>query len=80
MPRDTLQLFAAKELYSREWKYHKKMQLWFTQPDDNVMKSLGYKADSLVYFDTEIWERRVFLNDGSVLQFMTLEEIQSQAA
>jgi CCR4-NOT transcription complex subunit 2 len=76
MPKDTLQVFAAKELYARDWRYHKKLQLWFTQPDDNVMMSLGYKADSLVYFDTDIWERRVYLNEGSALTFMSKEEIQ----
>lgn len=77
MPKDTLQVFACRELYERGWRYHKTLQLWFNQPDKAVMQSLGYKSDSLVYFDTETWERRVYLNDGSSLTFMTEEELQS---
>lgn len=77
MPRDTLQVFAAKELYARDWKYHKRLQLWFTHPEDAVMLSLGYQPNSLVYFDTEIWERRVYLSDPSNLVFMSKDEVQA---
>jgi CCR4-NOT transcription complex subunit 2 len=31
MPRDTLQAYAATELYNREWRYHKDLKLWFTR-------------------------------------------------
>jgi len=31
MPRDTLQVFSAKELYKREWRYHKELKLWFSR-------------------------------------------------
>lgn len=31
MPKDTLQVYAAKELFKREWRYHKEMKLWFSR-------------------------------------------------
>ena len=31
MPRDTLQAYAATELYNRDWRYHKDLKLWFTR-------------------------------------------------
>ena len=31
MPRDTLQAYAATELYNRDWRYHKDLKLWFTK-------------------------------------------------
>lgn len=30
MPRDTLQLFAAEELYKRKWRYNTEYSVWFT--------------------------------------------------
>ncbi|CAD2220635.1 hypothetical protein AGDE_15898 [Angomonas deanei] len=35
MPRDVLHLAAAKTLYERRWKYHKRFQFWFQLPDGN---------------------------------------------
>ena len=29
MPRDSLQAYAAQELYRREWRYHQELRLWF---------------------------------------------------
>lgn len=36
MPKDTLQIYAARELYQREWRYHKEIQLWFTRQTNNA--------------------------------------------
>jgi hypothetical protein len=41
MPKDTLQVFAAKELYNRGWRYHKDMQLWFTSCSEENLRSLA---------------------------------------
>lgn len=76
MPQDTLQAFACKELYAREWRYQRDLKLWFTQPKDATMRSFGYQPNSIVYFDTEKWESRVYLNDASSLTFMTIDEVQ----
>lgn len=29
MPADSMQAYAASELYARNWKYHEAMELWF---------------------------------------------------
>jgi len=31
MPKDTLQVYAARELYKRDWRYHKELKLWFSR-------------------------------------------------
>ena len=31
MPRDAMQVHAAKELYKRGWRYHTSQAQWFTQ-------------------------------------------------
>ena len=36
MPKDTLQVYAAKELYKREWRYHKELKLWFSRAAANT--------------------------------------------
>lgn len=53
LPRDMLQAFAAQELYTREWRYHRDLKLWF-KPEKADNKTL------LVYFDTGAWERKTF--------------------
>ncbi|XXQ33237.1 NOT2/NOT3/NOT5 C-terminal domain-containing protein [Plasmodiophora brassicae] len=76
MPKDMLQVFAAKELYAREWKYHPELKLWFARPSDVAMAQLGYAAGTYVYFDTSTWERRVYPREHSdALTFMSDEEI-----
>jgi len=58
MPRDTLQAYAATELYNREWRYHKDLKLWFTrtgaQPGADDGKG-GY-----VFFDINTWGKKTF--------------------
>jgi CCR4-NOT transcription complex subunit 2 len=46
MPRDALQVHAAKELYKRGWRYHSQLRQWFTQ-----------EAGAYYVFDTQAWER-----------------------
>lgn len=79
MPKDTLQLYAAKELYKRDWKYHKQLQLWFTKPSENMMQKVGYQKGSYIYFDINLWERRLFhqQNFNGTLTFMQLEEFST---
>jgi len=59
MPRDELQLFCAHELYSRAWKYHTELKLWFrvTKASDNV----NNPGAQYMYFDYNQWERRLFM-------------------
>jgi hypothetical protein len=68
MPRDILQAYAAKELHTRGWRFHKDLRLWFTR--DNATGPNGLQP-KYVYFDSNVWERRIF--DGNLPQtgFMT---------
>jgi len=83
MPKDTLQVYVAKELYNRDWRYHKELKLWFTKPSDATLRNLGYDAasaaGSYVYFDINSWERRLFrdTNIPGGLKFMSEEECNS---
>ncbi len=69
LPRDVLQAYAAQELYSREWKYHVDLKLWFKRasPADGVTSSGG--GVQFIYFDINSWERRLF--NGNMNQNIT---------
>lgn len=75
MPKDTLQVYAAKELYNRDWRYHKEHKLWFTR-DNSASAQPGAKGGRYIYFDINSWERRIFRDNNmpGVLTFMTEEE------
>jgi CCR4-NOT transcription complex subunit 2 len=69
LPRDVLQAYSAQELYSREWKYHVELKLWFKRasPADGVSNATG--GMQYIYFDINSWERRLF--NGSMNQNIT---------
>mmetsp|Transcript_11157 Transcript_11157/g.14084 ORF Transcript_11157/g.14084 Transcript_11157/m.14084 type:complete len:438 (-) Transcript_11157:127-1440(-) len=69
LPRDVLQAYAAQELYSREWKYHVDLKLWFKRasPADGVTNTGG--GVQFIYFDINSWERRLF--NGNMNQNIT---------
>ncbi|CAN8076755.1 unnamed protein product [Agarophyton chilense] len=77
MPHDVLQLLAAVELYSRKWRYHKTLKLWFTC---DVEARSGYEG-GYIYFDIKSWGKREFheVNDNQsfIKGFMTEEELAS---
>lgn len=67
LPKDVLQAYAAQELYSREWRYHADLKLWFKRagPADGIAGSTTATTTSsslqqYVYFDITTWERRLF--------------------
>ena len=86
MPRDTLQVYAAKELYAREWRYHKDIKLWLTrsrrqqpQSTSSTQQQQQQDADEYVFFDVAQWETRLF-RDTHILQphkFLGEEELAS---
>lgn len=51
MTRDTLQLFAAEQLYKNNWKYHVDYQIWFKQNVDE-----GKTNETLSYFNPLEWK------------------------
>ena len=66
MPKDGLQAYAAQELYSRQWRYHVELKLWFkrAEPGDGVDLSDG--TTKYIYFDWQTWDRRHF--SGNIQQ------------
>jgi len=77
LPKDVLQAYAAQELYSREWRYHGDLKLWFrlAGPADGVSSSST--SPQYLYFDINSWERRLFngnMNQNVTSGFLTEED------
>jgi len=70
LPKDVLQAYAAQELYTREWRYHGDLKLWFKRagPADGIPASTA--AQQYLYFDINSWEKRLF--NGSMNQNVTV--------
>ena len=56
LPRDTLQVCAAHELYSRKWQYHIEMRMWFTPTADPT-------SGQFHFFNVHAWEKQVFTSE-----------------
>ncbi|XP_046743302.1 CCR4-NOT transcription complex subunit 2-like [Diprion similis] len=56
---DVLQLAAAAELYSREWRYHMEEKVWITQAPGlgPVEKTSTYERGTYYYFDAQNWRK-----------------------
>jgi CCR4-NOT transcription complex subunit 2 len=55
MPRDTLQLLAAEELYKRKWRYNCDYAIWFTPEISDGEKS-EKQNDAYLYFNPNEWK------------------------
>lgn len=57
-PNDLLQLAAASELYSRDWRYHKEQRAWLTRiAGSRVEKTEAYERGTYFIFDQNQWKR-----------------------
>ncbi|XP_058794022.1 regulator of gene activity isoform X2 [Phymastichus coffea] len=56
---DVLQLAAAAELYTREWRYHTEEKVWITQAPGMglVEKTSTYERGTYYYFDVINWRK-----------------------
>ncbi|UYV68565.1 CNOT2 [Cordylochernes scorpioides] len=56
---DILQLAAANELYSREWRYHKDERVWITRLPGMVPteKTSTYERGTYYFFDAINWRK-----------------------
>lgn len=80
LPRDALQLLAARELYERDWSYHGDMKLWFTRAPGSTLSVYPERA-AYIYFDINSWERRPY-HDATrsfVAGFLSEDEVRSMA-
>jgi CCR4-NOT transcription complex subunit 2 len=58
MPQDALQEAAAQELYSRHWRFHKELKLWFTNdPSSESSKTSTFERGMFIFFDVGRWEK-----------------------
>lgn len=74
MPRDEAQLYAAHELSSRGWFYHKEQRIWLTRvPNmEPLVKTNTYERGTYLCFDPSIWE--TIRKDNFVLYYELLEK------
>lgn len=66
MPKDLLQVYAAKELYNREWRYHKKRQIWMKQQQQGQW----------VWFNPDLWQRTPLVDQISLDEVMNDQEVE----
>lgn len=59
-PGDKQQLMAARELGNRNWRYHKKLQVWLTKDDLMVPRQLSQQMEQgyYIFFDVKTWSRQ----------------------
>lgn len=80
LPKDVLQAYSAQELYSREWRYHGDLKLWFKRATaSDGIPALSTGAAQYLYFDINTWERRVFngnMNQNVTSGFLTEEDVR----
>ena len=71
-PDDMLQIAAAIELYSREWRYHKQEKVWITRAPGIAPseKTNTYERGTYYVFDPHSWRR---VPRDFVLQYDQLE-------
>ncbi|RDW79723.1 hypothetical protein BP6252_04361 [Coleophoma cylindrospora] len=58
-PNDIQQVMAAQELNNRNWRFHKKLQLWLTKDLDMQPQQLSGDTERgyYVFFDWKLWQR-----------------------
>lgn len=69
MPRDTLQAYAAAELYNRGWKYHRDLKTWFIYQEEE-----GHAR--WVCFDLSTWEKHYYLQEVNVNAFLSEDDVR----
>ncbi|XP_052186139.1 probable NOT transcription complex subunit VIP2 isoform X2 [Diospyros lotus] len=74
MPKDESQLYAANELYSRGWFYHRELRLWLTRVSnmEPLVKTNTYERGSYICFDPNTWE--TIRKDNFVVPYEMLEK------
>lgn len=69
---DVLQLAAAAELYSRDWRYHKEDKIWITRAPGlaPVERTSTYERGTFYFFDVNSWRK---LPKETIVEFDKLE-------
>lgn len=69
MPRDTLQAYAAAELYNRGWKYHRDLKTWFIYQEEEGQARW-------VCFDLNTWEKHYYMQEVNVNSFLSEDDVR----
>ena len=75
LPKDVLQAYASQELYTREWRYHGDLKLWFKRAEASSTSPTA----QYFYFDINSWEQRVFngtMNQNITNGFLPEDEVR----
>lgn len=69
---DVLQLAAAAELYSRDWRYHKEDKIWITRAPGlaPLERTSTYERGTFYFFDVNSWRK---ISKECVVEFDKLE-------
>lgn len=79
LPKDVLQAYAAQELYTREWRYHGELKLWFKRATSSDGITISSATPQYLYFDINSWERRLFngnMNQNVTSGFLSEEDVR----
>jgi CCR4-NOT transcription complex subunit 2 len=79
MPGDEAQLYAADQLASRGWYFHKELKAWLTRvPDTEPLQTTDrFEQGSFYIFDPTTWE--LLLKDNFTVSFDALERLPGMA-
>lgn len=69
MPRDTLQAYAAAELYNKGWKYHRELKTWFIYQEEEGQPRW-------VCFNPNSWEKHYYLQPVDVANFLSEDDVR----
>ncbi|KAM7491347.1 hypothetical protein LguiA_034268 [Lonicera macranthoides] len=74
MPKEEAQLYAANELHSRGWFFHRELRLWFIRvPNmEPLVKTTNYERGCYFCFDPNTWETN--RKDNFVVQYEMVEK------
>jgi len=71
MPRDTLQAYAAAELYNRGWRYHQEeLKTWF------LLQKEDGQTSRWICFDPVTWEKRYYTKPVDTSGFLTEDDVR----
>lgn len=74
MPKEEAQLYAANELHTRGWFYHKDLRLWLTRDPNTepLVKTNTYERGCYFSFDPNTW--LTTRKDNFVMQYELIEK------
>jgi CCR4-NOT transcriptional regulation complex NOT5 subunit len=81
MPRDSLQICAAEELYKRKWRYHAEYCIWFVQDgcDNNgneVFNYFNFNEWKVTRYSFNPVNKKLFLSENEVLKYFKALNIE----